>query len=382
MTAEKILFVDDDQTTLDAIRRALHSRYNIAATTDPQEALEMLKSEGPFAVVVSDHRMPGIDGASFLGRVSQISPDTVRVMLTGVLEVETAVHAVNEGHVFRFVTKPCPPEQMAKVLDAAIQQYHLVVSQRVLLENTLKGTIRVLMDILSITNPVAFTRAERIRDHVAKIVKAMHLPSSWQYEVAALLSQIGCVAIPRDILERAYSGKPLSQAERTMLTSHPELGRRLTAGIPRLEEVSAMIANQQKPSSHWNSLPEREQKNPVALGARILKLASDYEILLARGVHPQNAIEFFRSKPDMYYPPAVTALEAALTPPSRRSCLLVRLNELRDGMRLEEDIRTESGIVLVSKGRVVTEILRKCLENYAVCEKLPETVRVSLPETA
>lgn len=379
MTAGKILFVDDDQPTLDAIRRSLHGRYNLVLTTDPQEALQMLRRDGPFAVVVSDHRMPGIDGASFLGKVSQVSPDTVRVMLTGVLEIETAVQAVNEGHVFRFVTKPCPAEQMVKVLDAAVQQYHLVVSQRTLLENTLKGTIRVLMDILSITNPVAFTRAERIRDHVAKIVEALRLPNSWQYEVAALLSQIGCVAIPRDVLERAYSGKPLSQAERSMLASHPEMGRRLTASIPRLEEVSAIIANQQKPSSHWGSLPEGDQRNPVVVGARILKLASDYDILLTRGVHPQNAIEFFASKPDTYYPPAVAALQTVLTPPNRQSCMLVKLDELRDGMRLEEDIRTESGIVLVSKGRVVTEILRKCLENYALCEKLPEMVRVSVP---
>ncbi|MGQ9697293.1 MAG: HD domain-containing phosphohydrolase [Armatimonadota bacterium] len=382
MLPDKVLFVDDDQTTLDAIRRSLHSRYNLTTTTDPQEALEMLRSQGPFSVLVADHRMPGIDGASLLAKASQLSPDTVRVMLTGVLEIETAVKAVNQGHVFRFLPKPCPVDEMAKVLDAAVQQYHLVVSQRILLENTLKGIVRILTEILSITNPVAFTRAEKIRDHVAKIVKSLHLPSPWQYEVAALLSQIGCVAIPRDVLERAYSGKPLSQAERSMLASHPDLGKRLIATIPRLEEVSAIIGNQQKPSSHWDSLTEKEQQNPVVMGARILKLACDYDILLSRGVHPQNAIDFFHSKPDVYYPPAVNALQTALAPPTRKACLIVRLDELRDGMRIEEDIRTESGIVLVSKGCVVTEILRKRLENYAVCEKLPQTVRVSVPDSA
>ena len=160
---EQILFVDDDQRILDAFRRQLGERYAVHTAVGPEEGLQAISKAGPYAVVVSDMRMPGMDGIAFLKRVRSQSPCSVRVMLTGHADLATAVEAVNEGNIFRFLSKPCRPDVMSSVLDSAIEQYRLQTLERDLLEKTLRGSINVLTEILSLVNPVAFGRASRVR---------------------------------------------------------------------------------------------------------------------------------------------------------------------------------------------------------------------------
>jgi len=160
--SDKILFVDDEQHILDTFRATLRKHYDVHTALGPEEALRMVAEEGPFSVVVSDFKMPRMTGVKLLGRVGEISPNTVRVMLTGYADVESAVAAINEGHVFRFLTKPCSTEILIRTLDAALEQYRLVTSEKELLRGTLRGSIRILTEILSLVNPEAFGRAERI----------------------------------------------------------------------------------------------------------------------------------------------------------------------------------------------------------------------------
>lgn len=124
----KILFVDDVPHILDAFRRSFHNRYNMETALGPEAGLTMLQTHGPFAVVVSDLKMPGMDGNEFLDRIRELSPHTVRIMLTGYADLKTALSAVNEGYVFRFLTKPCPGKVLTKALDEALEQYQLVVA--------------------------------------------------------------------------------------------------------------------------------------------------------------------------------------------------------------------------------------------------------------
>ncbi len=101
-----------------------------------------------------------------LCRIKAQSPDTIRVMLTGNAEIDTAINAINEGSIFRFLTKPCTREAMAKTLTAALVQYRLVTAEKQLLEQTLSGSIQVLTEVLSLVNPAAFSRAERARRYI------------------------------------------------------------------------------------------------------------------------------------------------------------------------------------------------------------------------
>src|SRR5262245_27618563 len=113
---EKVLYVDDDANMLATCQRCLRKTLDIETANGPQQGLKALAAHGPFAVVVSDMRMPVMDGIQFLNKVREDSPDTVRIMLTGNADMQTAVNAVNQGNVFRFITKPCTAEALTAAI--------------------------------------------------------------------------------------------------------------------------------------------------------------------------------------------------------------------------------------------------------------------------
>src|SRR6478609_5248404 len=140
---EQILLVDDDRNILSGYRRNLRGEFLIDTAQGGQEALELLEKKGPYALVISDMRMPGMDGIAFLSKLKAMSPDTVRVMLTGNADTETAIEAINEGSIFRFLNKPCSKEILAKTITAGLVQYRLVTAEKQLLEQTLSGCLQV-----------------------------------------------------------------------------------------------------------------------------------------------------------------------------------------------------------------------------------------------
>jgi DNA-binding NtrC family response regulator len=219
--AEKILLVDDDSLILEGYRRSLSREFLMETALGAEQALKLATDNGPFAVVVSDMRMPGMDGVQLLSRIKSMSPDTIRVMLTGNAEIETAISAINEGSIFRFLTKPCSKEMMAKTLTAAMVQYRLVTAEKQLLEQTLTSSVQVLTEVLSLVNPAAFSRAERARRYIHHVVTVMKLGNPWQYEVAAMMSQLGCVTLPAETIDAVYRGDKLLPNEQAQYDAHP-----------------------------------------------------------------------------------------------------------------------------------------------------------------
>jgi DNA-binding NtrC family response regulator len=158
----RILCVDDEPAVLEAIQRNLRREFDVSTDPSGAAALERIDKSEPFAVIVSDMRMPGMDGATFLSRARAKAPDTVRMLLTGHAELSSAIAAVNEGNVFRFLSKPCAAPDLIKALKEGVHQYELVHAERILLEQTLKGSIEALVQVLSLTNPESFGRAYRV----------------------------------------------------------------------------------------------------------------------------------------------------------------------------------------------------------------------------
>jgi DNA-binding NtrC family response regulator len=150
---ETILFVDDEPAILDGYKRVLYKDFAIETAVGAEAGLALMKSHGPFPVVVSDMRMPKMNGVQFLSEVKSVAPDTVRMILTGYADVPTVMDAVNESNIFRFLTKPCEKTILGSALTSALTQYRLVVAERELLEKTLQGMVRVLADVLSFVNP-------------------------------------------------------------------------------------------------------------------------------------------------------------------------------------------------------------------------------------
>lgn len=112
----RIVCVDDEPRILKGLRRRIGRDYDVSTAESGAEALALMKEEEPFQVVVSDMRMPGMTGAQFLAQVRTEYPDTVRILLTGQSDLNDAIAAVNEGNIFRFLSKPCPPEVLMPAL--------------------------------------------------------------------------------------------------------------------------------------------------------------------------------------------------------------------------------------------------------------------------
>lgn len=376
--SDRILFVDDEPNILTALRRQLYGKFQVDTALGPQAGLEKIRSDGPFAVVVSDLRMPGMDGVQFLAAVHDRSPDTVRVMLTGCADVEAAIAAVNEGNVFRFLVKPVEPGVLVNALNASIQQYHLVTAERDLLQKTLSGSVRVLMDLLSLANPLAFSRAMRISRYVREIAGQMMIPNAWQFELAALLSQIGCVALPADILEKIYSGQELSDDDRRMFLRHPAIAREMLVSIPRMDSIANMIARQHEPTGSGD---EPRRRDAVDFGAQMLGLALEFDSLVTAGTLPDEAIAQIRSR-RRYDPVFLAAMECLETEAEPGEEKLLRIQDLEIGMTLAQPVRTHSGTLLVTEGQEVTVPVLNLLQCWGERGEIDEPIRVMVGGTA
>jgi DNA-binding NtrC family response regulator len=199
-TSERVLFVDDEQNVLDGIQRSLRKHMAIQTATSGAEGLRLLRETGPFALVVSDMRMPNMNGAQFLTKVREQEPDTVRMILSGQADLEATIAAVNDGHIYRFLSKPCPPEKLLSAVEDGLKQHRLINAERVLLEQTLSGAVKMLIEILGMVSPTASSRASRLQRYVVELAAALSLPARWQWGLAAYVSQIGCVTLPKEIL--------------------------------------------------------------------------------------------------------------------------------------------------------------------------------------
>lgn len=373
--SDRILCVDDDPNVLQAYQRSLRRRFRIETALGAEEALEAVRTQGPYAVVVADMRMPGMSGAELLAEVRRAAPETIRMMLTGHADMDTAMQAVNDGQIFRFLTKPCPPDQFAAALDAALEQHRLVTAERELLSKTLAGSVRMLTEVLSLVNPAAFGRASRVRQLVRRLCEQLQLADTWQIELAAMLSQIGCVAVPDEILAKVDRGETLTRAEAETYNGHPALGRSLVANIPRLEGVAEIIGFQE---CHFDGLGERVGED-IPLGSRILKVALDFDRLTSAGNAPDIALAILNDRAGWYDPAIVTALRAALAIEQLHVVRRVRVHELVDGLTLAEDVRSIHGTLLCARGQEVTPSMRARLRTYMANVGVQGPIKVFVP---
>jgi response regulator RpfG family c-di-GMP phosphodiesterase len=287
----KILFVDDDANILSAYQRSLRKEFAIDTALGGEQALEKIGSQGPYGVIVSDMGMPGMDGIKFLTLAKEVSPDTVRMVLTGNANLNSAVEALHHGNIFRYLVKPVPPENMSVSLNAGLRQYDLVTAERELLEKTLQGSIRVLMDILSMVNPEVFGRAQTLRQLMRSLALTLKVSQiQWKLDLSVMLAQIGLVTMPPAVLYKSQRGDSLTESELAVMRRAPEISHDLLGNIPRLESVADIILYQKK-NYDGSGFPCDEVAGPsIPLGARMLRVLSDMLQLEAKGMTRSNAI--------------------------------------------------------------------------------------------
>jgi len=384
---ESILVIDDERNLLEGIRRQLHKRFKLILAESGDEGIAVLREQGPFAVVVCDMNMPGRHGIDVLAEIADISPDTVRIMLTGQTDLDTAMTAVNHGNIFRFFTKPCPADMLAAGLDAGLEQYRLVTAERDLLNKTLAGSIKVLTDILALIDPDSFGRTERARDWTKKVAEALGLQRHlWKLEMAMMLAPIGLAAVPQDIAKKARSNLELTQVERDMVEASAETAHKLICNIPRLQEVANYVLYQGKNIDGSGFPHDDKAGNDIPIGARIVRILSDLALSSEKDMELEDILAMMRRYEGVYDQKLLKLITPVIlggqssTREAGVETIEIQLSSVNTGdVLLTPIIDIENDDLILAKGATISELYIKRLGNLRRVRKLTEIVRVRRP---
>jgi hypothetical protein len=212
--------------------------------------------------------------------------------------------------------------------------------------------VKVLTEVLSLVNPSASSRALRVRRLVSHMVQRLQLRDAWQLELASLLSQIGYLTLGLEPDGQDRDVVPIDARRQQQM--HPAAARDLLANIPRLEQVAAMVGSQRDPYDPADAAVPLLKRDGVRLGAQVLRVALEFDAGTCGGLAVEDALSRLKLRPDQYDPLLVDALSditiSAMAYLPRR----VTIGDLRTGMVLDQDVRNESGLLLIARGHEVT----------------------------
>lgn len=355
---EHKLFASDQEARPSAPPMELDSAYQGAeAATMTREAAAAGR---PYALAFVDMRMPpGWDGIRTITELWRLDPDLQVVICTAYSDHSWSEIVARLGvrDNLLILKKPFEAIEVGQLAHAMTEKWSLKMAERALLEQTLQGSIKALVDVLALTNPQIFGRADRLRRLVGGALDQLQVAERWPIEVAALVSQLGWIALPADTAARARAGQALSSDEQAMLARIPATTEQLLQNIPRLDVVRAIIGGRGD--------TEIENDPTVIVGRGLLRIASELEIQTVRGVAPRTALASMRARPTLFDPKLVELFAslpvASGTPDEARA---VPVHGVRVGMTLAEDLVLGNGVLLAAKGYEVTAGLVERLRNF------------------
>ncbi|HMA50255.1 MAG TPA: HD domain-containing phosphohydrolase [Magnetospirillaceae bacterium] len=360
---DRVLIIDDDHHLLSSFRRQLGTQFDLETAQGGSQGVDAViaaqHEQKPFAVVVSDMRMPGMDGIETLLRIKEVAPDTVRMMLTGNADQQTAIDAVNQGQIFRFYSKPTSPEYLANGLRSGAEQYKLVTAERELLEKTLSGSINLLCDVMSLNDPFAARISARLRDYVRRLITEFKMPQRWPLEIAATLAPLGKAMIPLELQAKMKVGAPLNEAEQSVVEQAPETARHLIANIPRLAKVAEIVYLQDR-GYDGSGFPQNGPKGAdIPLDARLLKILKDLAAIVeSTGTANNQAFAEMDKKRAVYDPQLLAKVRLCLVRDSSApppNLLRIPLASLKAGHVMASDLRLSNGHLIFASGTPIGE---------------------------
>ncbi len=365
----RVLCVDDEAAVLAGLRRNLGLHFDVAVAESAGEARTMLETSSPFATVVSDMRMPEVDGVTFLREVSERWPATSRILLTGQADVPSAIAAVNEGRVFRFLTKPCPSELLVRAVSDGVRQFDLLEAERVLLDQTLRGTIDVMVEAISLLIPHAAQPLFRMRRLAQRLCNELHFSEVWEVDIACVLSYVATLTLPQDVLAQLATGKYHDIDVRSASSRCNVVAQRLAVRIPRLEPVRDLL-RRAGAIVRGQSIPHQDS------GAWILRTCIDYGRCLTSGLSPDAAFTRLLTHTFVRPPALLALLERYLQAIRAGAKKSVTFYELTPGMTFMEPVYTDGKMLLVPPDTEVTEPLIEQLRNFVTVGRLVEPLWV------
>jgi FixJ family two-component response regulator len=375
-----VLLVDDEPAILAGYARTLRQDFNVNTALSGELGLKALCESGPYAVVISDMRMPVMSGSQFLAQAKALAPDTVRMLLTGYTDLDAAVSAINDGNIFRFLTKPCSKDTLTSALYAGVAENESARLEKERLERTLLGSVRALAELLSASNPEAFGRSMRIAHVVRHIASSFQFAQAWRLEAAARLSQLGCVTLDADVIQQAFVGIKLSLEDQGQFDGHPVAAMKLLSGIPRLEPVAWMIGQQlsaQVPETVPGLCGEEAQE--TVRGARILKLAVAYDDLRIKPLPEEIVLERLRGRSSEFGLELVNALVGVGPQEGAMMSLRSPIERLTAGMFLDQDVLTREGKLLAGKGQEISRAVLLQAQTWAQAGLVDHQLAVLVP---
>lgn len=394
-----LLLVDDEASILSSLRRLfrLAGHHTLIAESGPT-ALELLASH-PVDLVISDMRMPGMDGATFLAEVRKRAPDTVRILLTGYSDMQSTITAINEGEIYRYVSKPWDDQDLTLLVRDALRQRELELENRRLealtqarneelrrlnasleakvaertqalsaalrrldeahlgLKHSFTATVRVFAELTEAGHGGSAGHGKRVAELARNIARQMQMDDAAQQTVmlGGLLHDLGKVGLPDDLLTKASTR--LNADERSALMRHPLRAETLLTPIPSLREVARLIRHHHE---HFDGsgYPDHLAGLAIPLGARIIAAANDYDNLLrgtsivARPLSPKDTLEFLLANRGKRYDPSVVNALVQVTANARGELpdidLPLKTPQLRPGMVLARDLVHADGYLLLA----------------------------------
>ncbi|MDQ7053617.1 MAG: HD domain-containing phosphohydrolase [candidate division KSB1 bacterium] len=366
-------------------------------------------------LVVSDFRMPTMDGVTFLEKVRKINPDTIRMLLTGFADAESAIRAINNGQVFRYLKKPIKESELLEALLSGIQQYELVAENRRLmrltqqqneelkrfnheleklvlersqeiiqqkrelerlytqLDNSFTEIIRAFMTLVEMKNPNIGGHSRRVAALSRRFSEFLEIPKQEvrDIEVAALLHDIGKITLPDEILETPKS--ELSSQQMDLLNSHPEIGASILNDIPDLKTI-AKIVEAHHENYDGSGFPKKWKAQEIPIGARIIAILNTFDHFISkeqleRSLRLELAIEYLKAESGKRFDAHfvhrfIEFLKSSANFKRALRVISVDLGHLEAGMMLAGDVRTESGLLLLRKDQILNSIMIQRLHHY------------------
>ena len=283
-----ILLVDDEEDNLALLYRTLRGAYNLDRSTSPLKALDMME-EKDYHLIISDHKMPEMDGVEFLKRASEKHPEMMRILLTAYSDANILIDAINYAKIYRYLKKPYNPEELQLIVSSALEFLQLKYDNDKLivdLKELFAGTIKAIMGALDAKDSYTSGRSMRITFYSTEIAKQLELSSIdvGKIELAGMLHDIGMIGVSDDVL---YKVDDLTQEEYDEIKAHINYSVKILEDIKQLKDVVEIIRCHHE-NYDGSGYPMGLRGEEIPVGARIIAIGDAFDSIISDRIYRQK----------------------------------------------------------------------------------------------